>query len=105
MNIRTALLSAVIGISALGAISLPARAEDGRNGAAAIGAIAGIAAGAAASQEGYGSRRAYARYRGEGDWRRRGDGEGDWRRRGDGDDEGGGWRHQRRWCAYHPGRC
>jgi hypothetical protein len=107
MNIRTVLLSAGIGIFALGAASLPTKAEDGRNGAAAIGAIAGFAAGAAAPQEGYygrrqayygGPRRAYyggPRYRDGGDWRRRGG--------GDGDEDS--WRARRGWCSYHPDRC
>jgi hypothetical protein len=55
MNIRAVLLSACISGFALGAASLPAKAEDGRNGAAAVGAIAGFAAGAAMGQgEGYG---------------------------------------------------
>lgn len=94
MNIRAVLLSACISGFALGAASLPAKAEDGRNGAAAVGAIAGFAAGAAMGQgEGYGPRRAYyggAGYRDDGD-----------RRRGDGD----GWRRRRAWCAYHSGRC
>jgi hypothetical protein len=93
MICRNRFLSATIGLTALGALALPAYAEDGRNAAAAVGAAAGFAAGAAAAQGGYyrpvGPRYVYR------------------------DDEGWGYRrwdrehrwHMHRWCYYHPGRC
>ena len=48
MNMRTTLMSACAGLFALGAASLPANAEHGRNAAIAGGAAAGLAAGAIA---------------------------------------------------------
>lgn len=45
MNMRTTLMSACAGLFALGAASLPANAEHGRNAAIAGGAAAGLAAG------------------------------------------------------------
>ncbi|MBV8427300.1 MAG: hypothetical protein JOZ88_08700, partial [Hyphomicrobiales bacterium] len=45
MNMRTSLVSACAGLFALGAASLPANAEHGRNAAIAGGAAAGLAAG------------------------------------------------------------
>jgi hypothetical protein len=46
MTLRTTVLSACTGLLILGAASLPANAEHGRNGAIAGGAAAGLAAGA-----------------------------------------------------------
>ena len=66
MNMRTILMGACAGLFALGATSLPANAEHGRNAAIAGGAAAGLAAGviaggALASQPyGYYSGPAYA---------------------------------------------
>jgi hypothetical protein len=48
MNMRTTLLGACAGLFALGAASLPANAEHGRNAAIAGGAAAGLAVGAIA---------------------------------------------------------
>jgi hypothetical protein len=48
MNMRTTLMGACAGLFALGAASLPANAENGRNGAIAGGAAVGLAAGAIA---------------------------------------------------------
>ena len=45
MNMRTLTISACAGLFALGAASLPANAEHGRNAAIAGGAAAGLAAG------------------------------------------------------------
>lgn len=45
MNMRTMLMGACAGLFALGAASLPANAEHGRNAAIAGGAAAGLAAG------------------------------------------------------------
>jgi len=45
MSMRTSLVSACAGLFALGAASLPANAEHGRNAAIAGGAAAGLAAG------------------------------------------------------------
>jgi hypothetical protein len=45
MNMRTMLMGACAGLFALGATSLPANAEHGRNAAIAGGAAAGLAAG------------------------------------------------------------
>jgi hypothetical protein len=45
MKMRTTLLGACAGLFALGAASLPANAEHGRNAAIAGGAAAGLAAG------------------------------------------------------------
>jgi hypothetical protein len=45
MKMRTTLLGACAGLFALGAASLPASAEHGRNAAIAGGAAAGLAAG------------------------------------------------------------
>jgi len=103
MNLRTAFLSAGLCLVTLGATSLPAGAEDGRNAAAAFGAIAGFGAGEAVPQGGYyGPRRAYGGgyRRGDGDDYRRDEGD---RRRWAGEGEDG--RRRRAWCAYHPGRC
>ncbi len=48
MNMRTTLMGACAGLFALGAASLPANAEHGRNAAIAGGAAVGLAAGAIA---------------------------------------------------------
>jgi hypothetical protein len=101
MTFRTSLLTICVGMIAFGGAMLPAKAEDGRNAAAAAGAIAGFAAGAAASQGGYYGARRGPEYRG----RVYGYDEGWRRRRWDRDDEGDGWRRRRSWCYYHPDRC
>jgi hypothetical protein len=102
MQIRTSILGACVGMLALGAANLPARAEGGRNAAAAVGAATGLAAGAAIAQGGgyygggyYGPRRGYYRhaYEDEG-WRR-----GRW----DADEDD--WHRHRGWCYRHPGAC